>query len=273
MLRTICPNSIPSFTVHIHAGEEVVMLRLIESSESNLKRKFASLVYFSVKELEKKRDVNFLDFQTYVIYCFSLGDHVLELTNYREVFNIIGHERKWDSMNYFPLLELLKEFIDHETEEKRHEYQEAVSAYYATRRLSETMSKNNLIEKHICEQADLPPTNYHEICIKLHPHRVTEKSLNYVQDLWASVSRYFSLPSVKTVLEHIPSHDAMADCVCATLPSQANEELRETMEGNDQCRERFMQANNIIEVAFDDGSIYSQVCVTMHAQTNHLAQK
>ena len=231
----------------------------MESSESKLKRNFSSLIYFSVKQIGKKEEVAFLDFRSYVIACFSLGDCILEAHDYRQVFDYIGHEKKWDYLNFDPLLELLEEFIDEETRERRREYENAVTAYYTTRRLSETMEKNDLTKTHVCEQPDRQYPNYREICIKLHPHRVTEKSLNYVHQLWGSISRQFSLPSVNTILKRIPSLNVEADCVCATLPYQANEEIRERMKENIQSSDRFMEANSIVEMTFDDGSAYSQV--------------
>lgn len=118
-----------------------MLLRLMDSNETKLRRKFASLIYFSVSELEKKREIKFLNFRTYVISFFSLGDYILEADNYRQVFDFIGHEKKWDYMNFFPLLELLEEFVGDETRERCREYECAVNAYFTTKRLSETMSK------------------------------------------------------------------------------------------------------------------------------------
>lgn len=89
--------------------------------------------------------------------------------------------------------------------------------------------------------------------MKLHPHVVTEKSLAYVHDVWNSLSRHFSVPSVKAVLEHMPSIDVEADCISATLSSKTNRGLKKIMKGNVQYMEKFMQENDIIEMIFDDG--------------------
>ena len=228
------------------------MLKLKESSESKLKGKFAALITFATDTLETNGASNF---QTHVISCFSLDDRILQATSYREVVNLIGQEKKWDYKK-FPLLDLLSHFIDEESSERCHDYQEAVTAYHATEKLAETISSHDLMSLKECPECNKKhqDLNFHEIHFKLHPHRVTEKSLGYVRSLWESMSHYFSLPSLKTVFGRMPSVDAEADCLCATLPPQAHMEWST----DPQSWKRFMKENNILEICFDDGRTYTQ---------------
>ena len=236
--------------LYIGSLEDAVVLKLKESSKSKLRGKFSALVAFAAETLDKKGK-DFQNFKTYVITYFSLGRHILNATNYREVFNIIGQENKWDYLNYFPLLELLNQFIKDESREMCDNYQHAVTAHLATERITETMSSHNLTK--MCHDCGQDPS-FHEINMKLHPHRVTEQSLTYVHDIWESLSRYFSIPSLKAVLGHIPSMDAEADCLCATLPPQACVELSTE---DELTWKTFMKANNIAEISFDNGRVYN----------------
>jgi hypothetical protein len=244
--------------------EDVVILRLMDKSESKLQRKFASLVYFAVDEIERKSEVKFMNFRTYVITTFVLGDCVLEANCYRQVFDYMGQEKKWDYMNFSPLLELLEEFIDDETRERRYEYLDAFNAFSVTKKITETMSKRDLTKMpQEYEQLEYHH-NYREMCIKLHPHKVTERSLTFVNELWEAMSRHFSIPSVRTVLQSMPSLDAEADCISATLSSHTHRGLKKMMERDPQFMKRFMQQNNIEEIVFGDGDVYPMVGFMFH---------
>ena len=133
-----------SCLVHTEDPAEVVVLQLKESSESKLKGKFSALITFAIRFLEKKEEKCFEDFKSYVITFFELDSAVLIATSYRQVFNQISHEKKWDCVNFSPLLEVLGHFIGEESEAICCDYQEAVKAYYATRKLTETISRTDL---------------------------------------------------------------------------------------------------------------------------------
>ena len=231
---------------------DVVVLQLKESSESKLKGKFSALITFAVRFLENKEEKCFLDFKTFVITFFELEPTILKATTYREVFNQIGHEKKWDYMNFLPLLEILGNFIGEESEPICSDYQEAVKAYYATKKLTETMSRTDLTK--MCNENEAMEVTVHEIEMKLHPHKVSERSLSYIYSMWDSMSCFFSIPSVKTVVESMPSLNTEADYLCATLPSGATEPL---VGQSDQSLKKFMKKNNIMQISFDSGSVYT----------------
>ena len=233
-------------------SEDVVVLRLKESSESKLKGKFSALVTFAIHILETKKEKRFEEFKSYVITFFSLNLTILGATSYRQVFNQINHEKKWDYMNFIPLLEILRHFIGEETEEMCRDYHEVVKAYYATEKLTQTVSKNNLTK--MCHKNEPLDVTVHEIEMKLHPHKVSDGSLSYIHSVWDSMSDFFSIPSVKTVVDFMPSLDTEADCLCATLPDRTSEPL---MGQGEQSWKKFMERNNIVEISFDSGHIYT----------------
>ena len=231
-------------------ADDEVVLRLKESSDSKLKGKFCSLITFA---LEAEGDKNFPNFKTFAISYFNLHERILEASTYRQVFNLIGQEKKWDYKNYTPLIEFLNQFLEHQSSDKCHDYEEAFAAYYhATRKLTETMLHNNLT-KMCCEdeQHTFSNPNFH---MKLHPHKMSENSMSYVCHLWSSMSRYFSLPSVKTVIDYMPTTaDAEVDCLCATFHTDASKTLRHS----EESWKRFMAENSIKAIHFDDGRFYS----------------
>ena len=237
---------------HAEDPADIVVLQLKESSESKIKGKFSALITFAIRFLEKKEEKCFEDFKSYVITFFELDSAVLMATSYRQVFNQIGHEKKWNYTNFSPLLEILGHFIGEESEAICSDYQEAVKAYYATQKLTETISRTDL-SKMSRENEPLDLT-VHEIQMKLHPHKVSKRSMSYIHSVWDSMSCFFSIPSVEQVVYRMPSLDTEADCLCATLPPRT----REPLMGQDKRSWRtFMKENDIKEISFDSGHVYT----------------
>ena len=232
---------------------DVVVLRLKESSEYKLKVKFGALITFAIRILEKREEKCFEDFKSHVITVFSLDSAILEAKSYRQVFNQIGHEKKWDCVNYVPLLEILSHFIGEESEGMCSDYQHAVTAYhYATEKLTQTMSRTNLTK--MCHENEPLDLTVREIEMKLHPHKVSERSLSYIYSVWDSMSLFFSIPAVKTVVDCMPSVDTEADCLCATLPPRTSEPL---IGQDEQSWKKFMEENNIMEILLDSGHVFT----------------
>ena len=233
-------------------SENVVVLRLKESSESKLKGKFSALITFAIHILETTKGERFEEFKSYIITYFSLNSIILDATSYRRVFNQISHEKKWDYMNFIPLLEILGHFIQEETERMCHDYEEAVKGYYATEKCAAMVAKTN--------QTKMPHTNepldvtVHEIQMKLHPHKVSDKSHSYIQSVWDSMSKFFSIPSVKTVVDSMPSLDTEVDCLCATLPQKTSEPL---IGQSEESWKKFMEKHSIVKIIFDSGHEYT----------------
>ena len=222
----------------------IVILRLRESSESKLKGKFSALITFAIQELQKREEKHFEEFKTYVITYFEFDSTILKATTYHQVFNQIGHEKKWDYMNFLPLLEILRHFIGEESEAKCSDYQEAVKAYYATEELTKTMSRTDLTK--MCHENEAQEVTVHEIQMKLHPHKVSERSLSYVYSVWDAMSCFFSIPSIKTIVDCMPSVDTEADCLCATLSPTRGQLLRQS----EQALKNLMEEHSIVNISF-----------------------
>ena len=116
-------------------------------------------------------------------------------------------------MNYLPLIEILSHFIKEESADMCSDYEHAVNA---TEKLTKTLSTSNLTR--MCKKEDPLDLNVHEIHMKLHPHKVTDRSLTYIHAIWDSLSSHLCIPGIKAVIDAMPSVDAEADCLCATLP-------------------------------------------------------
>ena len=230
-------------------SEDVVVLRLEKSSESQLKGEFSALITFAIRVLERKGDGQFKEFKSYIITYFSLDSTILRATGYREVFDQISQEDKWNYLDFEPLFVILGHFIGKESEEMCSDYRDAIKAYYATKKLTKIMSETELTKR--CHEDEPLEVTVHEIQMKLHPHKVTERSLSYIHSVWDSVSCFFSLPSLTRVV--MLSLDTEADYLCATLPPKTSNPL---LGQGEQSWKEFMRKNNIMEMSLDNGHVY-----------------
>ena len=235
---------------------DIVVLRLEQSNECKLKGKFSALITFAIRTLEEKGGSFFEEFKSYIIAYFPHNSVILRASKYRQIFDQICHENKWNYMTYLPLFEILKHFIGEESEDKRSDYQHAVTAYHTAKSLTETMSRTNLTK--ICRENEPLCVTVHEIQMKLHPHKISKRSLSYVEAVWDSMSEFLSIPPVKTVVDCMPSFDTEteteADYISATLPPRTSESL---VGQGEQSWKTFMEENKIKEILFDNKCVYS----------------
>lgn len=184
---------------------------------------FGSLITFAINVFEKREREFFADFKTHVITTFTLESTVRQATSYRDVFEQIGQEKHWDHTNYFPLIEILEHFIGEEVTDRCKDYQHAFTAYHhAAQRISHTLRKTDLRE---LKSQDAPlDLSISEIEMKLYPHRVTDRTMTYINSVWDSLADFFQLPAVETVVERMPSVDSEVDCFRATLPPKSTRE-------------------------------------------------
>ena len=225
----------------------------MEKNDSILNNKFSSLIRFSIEEIEK-RGINIKGCVSYVISHFPLSDPVnFDKSDFHTVFDTISGEKHWHYLKYDPLLALLEEFVDEETEVKREEYERAVTGYYTMTMIRDWMKRNE-----VCKGVSLPlPTpNCDKLSIKLHPCNVDEETLEYIRKLWKSISKQFRLPQLNAVL-----HDIEHGCVCITWEIKSHTKTRELIIEGLPSSKQFLKESSIIRIVFNDECIYSEVHV------------
>ena len=235
--------------LHTHIPEDLVVRRLLERNESVLKRKFSSLLCHSIAEIEKKKSINFKKFVSYVKSYFMLNDPAnLDKSDFHTVFDTISGEKHWHYLKYDPLLEILEEFVDEETEEQREEYQRAVTVYHTITKLPHWINRNE-----VCKETSSPSLspNCDKLSIKLDSCNIDEKTLEFVRNLWKSISKNFRLPKLNAVL-----HNVEHGCVCITWEIKSHTKTRELIIENLPSSKQFLEESNIVRIIFNDECIY-----------------
>ena len=214
-----------------------------------LRREFGDILLQACNKLEAR--VSAKDFRTFAKGFFSPANFIKNTANVREIFDAITEHKQWNYRNHYSLEEVLHNFKI--AIEKLQEYNQSLSHFNVTTKIKDWIEKNNLDKKH---SHDLPGTQSSHDCsklsLKLKPHMVTEKTLQYVQDLWKDIAkRLLELPNLDAVLAHI-----QVGCVFITwlIPTDLNvsRRIRDRVSTN----EDFFSKWEIVFIMVNDKCIY-----------------
>ena len=119
------------------------------------------------------------------------------------MFDAITEQKRWNYLNHYSLEDVLDHFKV--AAEKLQEYNQSLSQFNVMIKIKDWIEKNNLDKKHSHDSPDPQPSyDCSKLSLKLKPHTVTEKSLQYVQDLWKDIAkRLLQLPNLDAVLSDI----------------------------------------------------------------------
>ena len=207
---------VPSFL-----ESNLALLKLIEENEIKLRIEFGALLLHACKQLETIVPAN--DFRIFAKGVFSPADYIGRSEDVREMFEAITDQNGWNYQHHTSLEKVLYYFKI--SDEKLQEYNQLLSNFNVTTKIKDWIEKNNLDKKHSHDSsASLLPHDCDKLSTKLFPHTVTEKSLQYVQDLWKDITnRLLQLPNLDAVL-----YDIQGGCMLITwlIPNTINAAAR-----------------------------------------------
>ena len=205
----------------------------------------------------KQNNTNAQEFYLFVAGYFSVAAHCIPFnSDIGSMFEAISLNRLWDRWNWMPLKAVIQMFLrnDEEAKAKVHEYSESLAAFKATTRISEFIkNQHGLLEN----DAQPPPMKrarydqscYHTFKVKLDINP-TDLMLNYIDELWESVSIQFSLPPLGVLLDRVEGNSISITWLFPTP-------LREQIIKISSHSEEFFQENKITTAHVDDQCVYS----------------
>ena len=164
---------------------------------------------FTCSKLEQN-NTNAQEFYLFVAGFFSVAAHCIPFnSDIGSMFEAISLNKLWDYWNWMPLKAVVQMFLhnDEEAKAKVHEYSESLAAFKATMRVSEFIKNQHGLfatdarppQK---ERARYDPSYYRTFRAKLNVNP-TDLMLNYINELWESVSITFSLPPLGVLLDRV----------------------------------------------------------------------
>ena len=213
---------------------------------------FANLVRKASSRLQSI--VNIDEFKLFVISLFQPGDCIPDSVKVCEIFCAITKNGLWDFINYYPLKQIIKEFASKDTQmsEWIKQYEEDISGYMLCTKIVDhigVVTASGFSDIDSAEQLEEKPAKYdkryyHKLSVKVRA-KVTEKSMQYVYELWESLVSNLLLPSLTTILDSV-----LNDCILVTwlIPTKHIPELVKKAHANPD----FFQEHNVLWATVDD---------------------
>ena len=189
------------------------------------------------------------EFRLFIITLFP-RDIVSNTSSVTESFEAISRHQLWDYSSYCPIEEISMRFggDDPQLSEWIKKYKSELAGFKATTKIADYIKVCSGEEAMADSEERLQMTRYDKhfyrrLTFKLKT-RVTEESLDYIDELWRSIAKYFYLPSLSVILDTIKE-----GCVEVTWLVPTPSALQ--IQTNIQDSEEFLQAHHVMHVMLD----------------------
>ncbi len=230
---------------------------MFEELRIKINGSFATLMRKVTGRLEK-RNINMKDLRLYIVNLFSPGDIITDAVSIADVFEVISRHRLWDSFHYAPLEEIIKEFWggDPELHASMDEYKSELAGFKATTKIVDfikTCSDEDIADPDQSIRDNMARYDKRYCCkltIKLKA-RVTEKSLDYIDELWRSIADHFILPRLSVLLDSIKEGCVEVTwCIPTPLAFQIQTNIQDSTE--------FWKTFEVIRVTLNSTILYDE---------------
>ena len=221
---------------------------------TKIKESFAKLLKDVAKKL-KNKELDIEVFHFFMVALFPPGTCIPQSANVIKMFEAVTRNGLWSYWHFTPVEKIVTEYAPNDDEMKGwlDNYKKELSGYKATTKIADEIERYSIDE---IEEADpnrrptmaYDPAYLRRLSLKLKT-RVTEKSLEYIDDLWLSLAEFFLLPSLSALLDNI-----QRGCVEVSwlIPPHYVFQII----GNLQENSSFLQSKDIIKVFLDGDCVY-----------------
>ena len=248
-----------SSQIIISSGPEVEMPDgIIRKIQIKIKGSFATLVRKVTRKL-KKSDVDMEDFRLYILNLFPPGDIIVDTVSVADIFAAVSRHQLWDYLNYAPIEEIAKEFGGNDLELRGwiDDYKSELAGFKATTKIVDYI-KLCSDEKEIADSdqslrediARYDRRYCRQLTVKL-KSRVTEKSLDYIDQFWRSIADHFLLPSLSALLDSIQEGCVEVTWLVPTLSALQ-------IQANIQDSTQFLAKLEVIRVIMEGEILYDE---------------
>ena len=225
-----------------------------EANLATIISRFADLVS-KVSWKLKSKEIDMERLYIYIVNRFHPGHFISKTAGIVEIFDMISRNRLWSYMNYHPLEAIISDFggDDAELNTWMKDYKVSLAGFRATTKIVEHIDtcKDDVI---LAEEDDHIARYDKQYCSKLSiklKQRVTEKSLDYIDQLWRSIAGNFLLPSLSYLIEKIYIGSLV---VILLIPTKSAMQILKSSHTSTS----FFQQNDIISIMIEDEIIYQE---------------
>ena len=226
---------------------------------TKIKQSFASLLKNVAVKFKSKQELDLEVFRFFIVNLFPPGECIPQSSNVVTIFEAVSRNGLWSYWHYTPVEKIVKEYAPEDDEMKGWlvNYKRELCGFKATTKIADAIEVygSNIEE---FEEGDRSKSivlshdqNYlRKLSVKLKTP-VTEKTLEYVDDLWLSLAEYFLLPALSALLDNIKRG-------CIEVSWLIPPHYVFQVVGNLQENASFLQTKNIIQVFVDDECVYNR---------------
>ncbi len=240
--------------------EDNVPAKIVRQNLAKIKGSFAKLILRLAENLEG-RDINVKKFHLYVVNLFPPGDIFSNTLSLSDIFETVSCHQLWNYSHYTPIEHILNEFgeNDPEMKKKMKDYKSELAGFNATTKIVHYIDSCDYRDEDIADPDDSLRQNmarydkryYRKLTVKL-DIRVTDKSLDYTDQIWSSIAEHFVLPSLSVILDSI--HRGCVEVTWYVPSLYALQILANISDSTD-----FFQANKVIQLVIDDQVLYDEI--------------
>ena len=174
-----------------------------------------------------KKNINMGELRLYITTLFPPGDFIAYAKSVADVCEAMSHHQLWDFHSFTPVEEIVKKFGENDPQLTGwiRDYKSELAGFKAVTRIAnyiEACSDDEDIadaEQSIMQNIARYDKRYHrKLSIKLKA-RITEKSLDYIDQFWRSIADYFLLPSLPVLLDTIKEGCVEVTWLVPTVPA------------------------------------------------------
>ena len=239
-------------------NENLMSAKIVKENHAKIKGSFATLVR-KVRSKLGGKDIDMKDFRLYILNLFPPGDIIPDTVSVADIFEAVSRHQLWDYSHCTPIEEIVKEFVGDDLELRGwiDDYKSELAGFKATTKIVDYIKVCNDEE----EIADSDQSLREDIarydrryCRKLTvklKSRVTEKSLDYIDQFWRSIADHFLLPSLSALLDSIQEGCVEVTWLVPTLSALQ-------IQANIQDSTQFLEKLEVIRVIMDGEILYDE---------------
>ena len=171
---------------------------------------------------------------------------LLKPASISEMLETLTVEGEWDFINYYLLESIIEEYGDDRTKEMMEQYKQDLTGYLLVTKIKDHLDAVDI------EHPTIPPEElYSSLTIKVKGVNISSQSLEYVNDLWESLRKQFSLPKHILVLYKIAKGCLeISWCVPVKLAAYIIRKAKEN--------EQYFEEQQFLQVSVDGAQIYNR---------------
>lgn len=174
---------------------------MLKRNEDKIRKTFARLVR-QVLAILKSQTVDMEELRVFISNIFpGILQQISPLAEVSEIFLFISENQLWSYTDYSLLQSIAEEFAT-EAQPLIETYELELSGYYATTSLVDYLSLCKINEEDEEAATTYDRSYFRKLSVKLSVP-VSDKTLQYIRDLWKAIARTFLLPSLTAILHAV----------------------------------------------------------------------